>query len=277
VAAIWGHLVRAAHRVITSTATCHHCKATQLVRDLHPVLPATPADIITAPAAVNLVLPDLAELARRHNPRALLLAAALMRRQLCDITCYRAGGHDADDTSDDAAHTALTEFWTALTTSTKPTTRSLHDATLRRVIDTRRVRRAQPAPAGELPEHGCDADYTADAGAAGVLERAHAGGTITALEHRTLCAVYLADVDTVDLTAAARTLGATSTAVARRTQRGIAKLRAARGATRTEIRRPTSDEHDPRSVLCTYAVMYRHISGVSADAGPRRRPYVDAR
>jgi hypothetical protein len=222
---IWDRLNRDAHRVITSTTIHHHCKATQLVRDLHPLLPATPTDIITDAAAVNLVLPDLAELARRHNRHAPLLAAALMSRQLCAITRY-CSRTDAAVTDDDA-HTTLTHFWSTLVTVTTPTTRNLYAYTLKHVLDDRRASRAEPTPAAwNIAEPHCDADYTT-IDTASLLDAARHAGIITALEHRTLRTIYLTDNDTIDLRAAAHILGASTTATARRAQRAIAKLRCA--------------------------------------------------
>lgn len=225
---IWDDLAHNAHRLLIGTRRTDRTPAVTLIRSLHPQRPHTPAAICSHLDTVDTVLPSLARYAAAGDPHALLMAAVLMRHPLRRIaeTADPDGYHTSD--LDCRANDTLTTFFNLIRTCAEPhilTTRYLYGQTLKRVLANRRRHnitapmRVEPtSPVLDRADFGASTDRTAH-----LLQSALDTGIITALEHKTLTAMYL-NTDLYNTAAAAQTLDANVRAVARRAQRAICKL-----------------------------------------------------
>jgi len=225
----WDQLADQAHRLLTRPRRGDLTPAVTLVQSLHRQAPKAPNAICAHLDTATTVLPTLARYARSGDPHALLMAAVLMRHplrriaELADPDGYRSTDRDARDND------TLTIFFTLIRTAAEPqilTARYLYNATLRKVLATR-PHTGTPAVAIRVDPHaaildrtddGTDDDHTAH-----LLAQARDHRIITALEYKTLKALYL-NTDIFSPPAAARRLGANVGAVERRAQRAIRKL-----------------------------------------------------
>lgn len=226
---IWDQLAEQAHHLLTRPRRGDLTPAVTLVQTLHPQPPHSPDAICTHMDTISTVLPQLARYARSGDRHALLMAAVLMRRPLRRIADmgdpdgYRSSDRDARDND------TLRIFFELLRTAAEPqilTSRYLYGQTLKRVLKARptaesaaAAHRVDPhAAVLDRADYGTDHDHTAT-----VLQQACDRGIITALEFKTLTAMYL-NSDVFSPSTAARDLSSTVSAVERRAQRAIRKL-----------------------------------------------------
>lgn len=219
-AAVWDALAGRAYSLLASNNCTAATPSVRAVRALHSQPPNFPATIGTHRSETSAVLPVLARYAQAGDPHALLMAAVLVRDQLRAIATHLGGGDDA--TSD-----TLAAFFTLLRTAAEPhtlTERSVAAQVLRCLYTAASgpesaVPLEPHAPAFDRPQPSAPDQR---ARAARLLEHARDQGVITALEHHTLAALYLAG--TGRPAAAAPTLHASASTVERRAQRAIHKL-----------------------------------------------------
>lgn len=226
---IWDQLAEQAHHLLTRPRRGDLTPAVTLVQTLHPQPPHSPDAICTHMDTISTVLPQLARYARSGDRHALLMAAVLMRRPLCRIADMADpdGYHSTD--RDARYNDTLRIFFELLRTAAEPhilTTRYVYNHVLRKALATR-PQANSPAAAHRVDPHsaildradyGTDRDHTAT-----VLQLACDRGIITALEFKTLTAMYL-NSDVFSPSTAARDLSSTVSAVERRAQRAIRKL-----------------------------------------------------
>lgn len=226
---IWDQLAEQAHHLLTRPRRGDLTPAVTLVQTLHPRPPHSPDAICTHMDTISTVLPQLARYARSGDRHALLMAAVLMRRPLCRIAeMADPDGYKSSD-RDARYNDTLRIFFELIRTAAEPhilTSRYLYGQTLKRVLKARPTAestaaayRVEPhSTVLDRPDYGTDHDHTAT-----VLSQACDRGIITALEYKTLTAMYLTS-DVFSPSTAARDLASTVSAVERRAQRAIRKL-----------------------------------------------------
>lgn len=229
---IWDSLTAQAHALLTSHKNLS--PSVKLVQSLHDQLPATPAAICSHMDCVSKVLPELAQQARDGDPRALLLAAVLMRAPLRKIAHFAdpEGYHSSDF---DVCHgETLTIFFEQIRRADPQilNARYLYGQTLKRVLGGR-PRTGTPAAAERVDPQSALAEYLferVDNGPEGsnlsyVLKSAVDKKVITPLDHLTLTTLYLS-FGRYSLNEAADELDAKPKSVERRAQRAMRKLAA---------------------------------------------------
>ncbi len=226
---IWDQLAEQAHHLLTRPRRGDLTPAVTLVQSLHQQPPQSPAAICAHMDTASTVLPQLARYARSGDRHALLMAAVLMRHPLRRIA--EMADPDGYLTSDREARNndTLRIFFEIIRTAAEPqilTSRYLYNGTLRKALATR-PQASTPAAAIRVDPHstvldsadyGTDFDHTAT-----LLTQARDRGIITALEYKTITAMYL-NSDVFSPSSAARALDSTVSAIERRAQRAIRKL-----------------------------------------------------
>lgn len=223
---IFDTLTTHAHALLTSgNRHIDRNPSVQLAQSVHDTPPATPAAIRSHLRAAPHVLPTLARHAQAGDRYALLLAAVFMRDLMRSIARQFAGrAEDIDERAEDvlALTFALLRASAEPDTLTEPLIAAQLAKQLQRrhsgpdaavLVDPHASVFDQPRPDPDPPGHA----------ALRLLADARANHVITALEYRTLHALYL-HTDTFDPHATAQALAATTDTIQQRSRRAIRKL-----------------------------------------------------